>query len=153
MQSNLQNIQQNNYERLLRIMIKKYAAELTYRENKEGIDTFLLGETISIDKRTFQPDVFSDLYAAIALRFNEIFANVTFYALPFWKDGQKHIDFLTSFWESYFLTEIGSIIFMEPSFAIKIIEITIDPGQTAQNNDLLDRMLMDRYADGREMFN
>jgi hypothetical protein len=134
-------------------MIKKCAADIRYRENKEGIDTFLLGEAIAIDKRTFQPEVFSDLYAAIALRFNEIFANVTFYALPFWKDGQKHITFLTSFWESYFLTEIDSIIFLEPSFAIKGIEMTIDPGNANENVNFLDRMLADRYADGRELFN
>jgi len=147
MVSDIQKVQNENYENILRILVIKCANSISIRDNKEGIDTFILSESIGIQKYAFKQKHFYNLYSAIAERFRDDFEKFDFETLPFWIADNPHIIFLTQLWKDYFSCEIDSIIAAEPSFAVKVVEMVVKEDLAWSNGSWIGGYLFERYAE------
>lgn len=111
------------YSKFTSRTVRFCANEIINRENKTGIDTFLIAKAFeleSFDRRTVGFNCFM-----IADSFKKFSEAIDFSKLLFFDDKEILSDFLKEFLESYFINELKAINKSEPAFAVNVLKSVV----------------------------
>lgn len=108
------------YTKFLGNFVSFCAQEIRDRENKTGIDTFLLSKSMEI--RSFDLRTVAYNVSLIGNSFKDFSNSADFTYLPFANDEEFLTDFLRDTIEAYLFSEIKSINKSEPTFAINVLK-------------------------------
>lgn len=109
-------------------MLEMSASEISFREDKSGIDTFLLKQCIEFRQnvKTFNRADFGEIYYMIFESFDNFFEPIDFENTPFAKFGKLHNIFSNQVWSLYFINTIEVLTNEFPEFAICLMKILFD---------------------------